>query len=765
MKRMKKKVVAMVTLAMFVMSMLPMAAFAADKFDPQASKFSTVEPGVEVNVTDEVETVFQIVDKTGAVAQDATNVLVWAEEAGNISSAATFTGGTTVASGNNNKIFKINNLGAVANDTELKVEFSRPGTYTLKAATYDGTSAIQAGDTTKEAFENVKGLSYLGSLAGYETVKVTEEVAELKSVKFEQKWNSNTGKALEDEATFALNDVIMNTIDKGEFTLTAFDQVAAAGKVLAGKEIDVASNSDNLVLTCDEKTDAAGKLNVKYQAKHAGKYTITVSADSYKAYLTLNIKADEAVPEYIATTKDGGVVNRNADMSKTATFANAVQFEITDKNGNAIENTNTNLNKEEIFKNPNGKIYKYAEVVDQPKNSLKAENIRVAYDADKDVYTLNLANFTGRLEKGEYTVKVALLSNDTAEATFTVAEPGDATELIIDGPDVVKAGDEYKATLKYVDANGIETPAYGTQLIAGYYKTASVDAEKSKDFNVSSDNAISFTAKSGEAYYGTKVTVYVMDNKYNNYVTKDITVVDPSVADEFTVQFDNLEGAINKDNTVKVSVLNADGKVVKEVDAASAQAYVAKVSDEDANVTVDKEFTVNDGKGEIKVYADKACTADIVVAISDGDKIYAGNFTYTFGKQDIPADTSVVMTLGSTEMLVNNNIVDMKDAAPFAQNNRTYVPFRALGEALGAEVEYDQTAKTVTYELGSTKIVMTLDSKTYTVNGAEKTMDVAPFAKDNRTYVPVRFVGEGLGFEVTGLTNANGQYVAVAFTK
>ncbi len=60
---------------------------------------------------------------------------------------------------------------------------------------------------------------------------------------------------------------------------------------------------------------------------------------------------------------------------------------------------------------------------------------------------------------------------------------------------------------------------------------------------------------------------------------------------------------------------------------------------------------------------------------------------------------------------------------------------------------------------------MTLGEKTYTVNGAEKTMDVAPFAKDNRTYVPVRFVGEALGFKVTGLQDGNGKYVAVAFTK
>ena len=122
------------------------------------------------------------------------------------------------------------------------------------------------------------------------------------------------------------------------------------------------------------------------------------------------------------------------------------------------------------------------------------------------------------------------------------------------------------------------------------------------------------------------------------------------------------------------------------------------------------------------------------------------------------------MSIGSNEIVINDKKATI-DAAPIVQNDRTYVPFRALGEALGATVDYDQTAKTVTYKLGSSEIVMTLDSKDYTVNGVKKTMDVAPFAKDNRTYVPVRFVGEGLGFTVTGLTNANGQYVAVAFTK
>ena len=56
MKRMKKKVVAMVTLAMFMMTLLPMAAFAAPgAADPQASKFITAKENVSVNVGDDVE--------------------------------------------------------------------------------------------------------------------------------------------------------------------------------------------------------------------------------------------------------------------------------------------------------------------------------------------------------------------------------------------------------------------------------------------------------------------------------------------------------------------------------------------------------------------------------------------------------------------------------------------------------------------------------------------------------------------------------------
>ena len=126
---------------------------------------------------------------------------------------------------------------------------------------------------------------------------------------------------------------------------------------------------------------------------------------------------------------------------------------------------------------------------------------------------------------------------------------------------------------------------------------------------------------------------------------------------------------------------------------------------------------------------------------------------------------TISMTVGSNDFVINDTIVTIPDAAPYIANSRTYVPFRALGEAIGADVEWDNDARTVTYTLDGNEIVMTIGSTTYTVNGVEKTMDVAPEITGERTYVPIRFIGEALGFKVTPLYAEDGTTASVVFEK
>ena len=48
------------------------------------------------------------------------------------------------------------------------------------------------------------------------------------------------------------------------------------------------------------------------------------------------------------------------------------------------------------------------------------------------------------------------------------------------------------------------------------------------------------------------------------------------------------------------------------------------------------------------------------------------------------------------------------------------------------------------------RVEMTIGQTAYTVNGTEKTMDSAPYVNsDDRTMVPLRFLGEAIGAEVS----------------
>ena len=786
MKRMKKKVVAMVTLAMFLMTLLPMAAFAeVTNVDLDNSEFQTVEKNVSVEVNEAVPVSLAVKDAQGNPTDENNGVVyAWLEDAnGNVVYDVKYfqdeQGTDPIPAANlavldNGYAFKAPGNGSVLKS--LKV--NKAGTYTLKAGFLLGNKDSATNDR--------KDLTPITVESNHDTIEVTTNDV----VKFEFNQGNVNKEITENENTeVELNPVKTNGRYSKKFTLVAKDK---NGAKIVNKELSVKSNSSNLVVTGDTTTDNAGKVELTYKAKTTGKFTITVKADKLTAKFTVNgedIKAK--TPDTITTVVNDKVVS--LDDAKANNFEDAVQLEVFDQDGNKMDaadaESNPEWQKEPIYIGTDADDY--STIVEKPaKSTLKDGDfvLQVKKDADEnDVFTIKLRDGVdpSKIKVGTYTVNLALFSGDSTDVTFEVKEAGDPVELKIKGDDTVKAGEMYTAKLYKVDANGIETQVEESDLdadlsvgynavngsaVAKFLPFGKVEKPGTKPGTTESygkdDNEFGFISKNEDNYYGVKVTLFAIDSDNGLKVTKDVTIVDPAADDKVTYEFDNTKGEINKDNTVKMT-LKDEYNNVKDVDAKDVYAYVAKTSDADANVSVNLTGSkVQDGKMTFKVYSDKATTADIIVAAKTSTgAVYATTLTYTFGEQDIPADTSVVMTLGSTEMLINNKVVDMKDAAPFAKDNRTYVPFRALGEALGAKVDYNKDAKTVTYTLGGNKIVMTLDSKTYTVNGAEKTMDVAPFAKDNRTYVPVRFVGEGLGFKVTGLQDGNGKYVAVAFTK
>ncbi len=111
-------------------------------------------------------------------------------------------------------------------------------------------------------------------------------------------------------------------------------------------------------------------------------------------------------------------------------------------------------------------------------------------------------------------------------------------------------------------------------------------------------------------------------------------------------------------------------------------------------------------------------------------------------------------TIGSGEFRIGSNIyyaggvAKVMDVAPYIKGDRTYVPMRYLGEILGAEVVWDDAARTVTLTKGDDVVVFTIGSTTYTINGEANTADVAPEISNDRTMLPARFVAEAFGATV-----------------
>jgi hypothetical protein len=109
----------------------------------------------------------------------------------------------------------------------------------------------------------------------------------------------------------------------------------------------------------------------------------------------------------------------------------------------------------------------------------------------------------------------------------------------------------------------------------------------------------------------------------------------------------------------------------------------------------------------------------------------------------------VLLTVNSNSVLVNGNKKQM-DVAPFidVHSSRTLVPVRFVVEFLGGTVQWDAATRTVTIIANDKTIKITIGSKTAYVNGEPFELDQPAIIKGNRTFVPLRFVSEALGFSV-----------------
>ena len=591
--------------------------------------------------------------------------------------------------------------------------------------------------------------------------------------------------------TYTINDNVTPngqkeyTVTGTAYALNGTERVAAENETLT-----ITTQNDNLTLVDKEvKTDAKGNFEFSFKITDTGVGYITIGEPTDQVYANLKVVQNAMAPVSISTAKDGGIMLAGTDdqyvYNQYAYFNDAVQFNI--KDAYDRDATGDEVLALVVAANKNATNHADFVEVDAPEGSKLTDNdIVLAWN--NGAYTLQ---YVGNdpvhdLIPGEYTVSVSLNNGVDATATFTLAEFQGAESLAVDlvaadndgffvddaNNDAITAIDDQVALGQYVggtvylvDEQGLKVVAPATNLSVGV-KGAAVDM-KTVDLN----NPFGFktfdNTPANQSVIGSVITISAYDEVNKIYTEKELTVVSNYL--EETLAFDPVQGPVGENNAVEISVVDKDGKVSKV--NGTVTAYVESQSNEEATVELKANETVTDGVGRLYLESDAAGTADVVVAVkATNGEVYAATLTYTFGDEAAADGRYIVMTIGSEQYLINNEIFDGsvdKLGAPYIDDAwRTMVPVRVLAETLGAEVEYADNVVTVVD--GDTTVEMTIGEKAYTINGeaAEAEMDTVPVIGDgDRTYVPIRFLTNALGYEVNPLYNAEGLTSSVHFTK
>lgn len=215
--------------------------------------------------------------------------------------------------------------------------------------------------------------------------------------------------------------------------------------------------------------------------------------------------------------------------------------------------------------------------------------------------------------------------------------------------------------------------------------------------------------------------------------------------------------------------IDSDKNQVRSISALSAA-----VKDPDGKlpkpVTIGWEadyYSWNHGKGTAISFPAASDTVTVEQLQEDENAIKAFNdkgFLYRFAQEisSVPGESEfIVFDLKDNSTTLNGEPV--AGVRPFLKDGSTMVPFRFIGEEMGAQISYDPATKTATFSKDGKTIKVTEGSKTATVDGQAKTLPVAPLEKDGSLYVPLKFVSEAFGADVTWIEEV--QQAIIEFEK
>lgn len=134
---------------------------------------------------------------------------------------------------------------------------------------------------------------------------------------------------------------------------------------------------------------------------------------------------------------------------------------------------------------------------------------------------------------------------------------------------------------------------------------------------------------------------------------------------------------------------------------------------------------------------------------------------------EIIVHTYVSLCIGKTTAVQNGNKtkIDNKGAKPFKVSGRTMLPIRFIGEKLGGKVTYQNDQSPIYIKYSDITVELKIKGKTMKVTQGKTTetvtLDVPTTKRGGRVYLPIRAIGQALGFDVKYQISGGGEYVVV----
>ena len=848
-----KKLFAILTLVCFMMTLMPIAAFAAI----DSVECSVFTDDTTAKVGKDIAVQFDL-----AGQNVTTNVYVWfIKDGSNVPAVA-----VTSVDGFSQDSIGVFTIPAakVEEGKEYNFQFSNAGSYTVAAA-FENPADVEE-STTAAKIKNVeKKLTSLNNKKSFEITSSSDsdlytlqlvgdaklpwgglqvvEVGDDKKISIERAIPNNGQATIGAGGNLSVAEtnkhLPTNGVASDDITFKLLDK---DGKAVKGATVKLSTSNTNCVVNKEKvTTDQLGQFKftiaITEESPNIDGFTIYIECGSYEGKLQITASSTGAydlaftkMPTVALSTDDCvagsylddiwvAVKDVNGNFVKPYTlqpggnhaepgFAGVIAVSSSDKHyftNSYIDGGTVKIGSGQSAYNVTAKAWgksaeEYVSIVSKPEGS-KLEN--------KDIWLTPVGSdapyqntlFTNEdLIAGEYTLKLTLADGKYKTITFTVAEMGTPVKLTVTPKAAAtELGTRTSASFKLVDANGVGCDALkkGTDVaVSGYGVLEAVNGYENQSADIDNDdNTVYIYTKNDDKYAGSEIKIIATNDRYNLVGEGTIKLNDgkafiyiPVNEAKINTPTDITYLLMDGQNMMNITIgnnladltawgVNADVAPTGTFRAAGGQtSFVVKAKPEGAKVNFDARAAggaitsiSGDSYAVGRIECDKPGVVTVQMSIgveikqADGTwspRYYTGTQNIVFSDGSI--GKTVVMSIGSSEIVIDGEKAAI-DAAPIVQNSRTYVPFRALAEAFGAEVAYDEATQAVTATLGSNTVVMTIGSAAYTVNGEEKTADVAPFISGGRTMVPVRFAAEAFGSKVIPTYDDNGATADVLF--